>query len=44
MIGWAAMHRFLSEETDDYSILIRPKWSIDYTADDIDDVAPQVES
>lgn len=33
------MHRFLGESTDDYSILIRPKWGIDVSADDIiDDV------
>ena len=38
MIGWASMHRFLSKDTDDYSILIRPKWSIDISAVDIDDV------
>ncbi|KAI9442758.1 Gcp-like domain-containing protein [Lactarius indigo] len=38
MIGWASMHRFLAESTDDYSILIRPKWSLD----DID--IPQKES
>lgn len=29
MIGWASMHRFLSGDTDDYSIDIRPKWSIE---------------
>jgi len=28
MIAWASMHRFLAGDTDDYSILIRPKWSI----------------
>jgi hypothetical protein len=30
------MHRFLAEDTDDYSVMIRPKWSIDITADDIE--------
>ncbi|KAH8985695.1 glycoprotease family-domain-containing protein [Lactarius akahatsu] len=39
MIGWASMHRFLAGNTDEYSILIRPKWSLD---DDID--IPQTES
>ncbi|KAI0296507.1 Gcp-like domain-containing protein [Multifurca ochricompacta] len=29
MIAWASMHRFLTGNTDDYSVLIRPKWSID---------------
>ncbi|KAF8257944.1 glycoprotease [Lactarius quietus] len=38
MIGWASMHRFLAEDTDDYSIMIRPKWSID---DNIDDILPE---
>lgn len=38
MIGWASMHRFLAKSTDEYSILIRPKWSLD----DID--IPQTES
>jgi N6-L-threonylcarbamoyladenine synthase len=33
MIGWASMHRFLAGDTDDYSIMIRPKWSIDESAD-----------
>ncbi|KAH9962096.1 peptidase M22 glycoprotease [Lactifluus volemus] len=28
MIGWASMHRFLARDTDDYSILTRPKWCI----------------
>jgi len=36
MIGWASMHRFLAEDTDDYSVMIRPKWSIDAAADDIE--------
>lgn len=36
MIGWASMHRFLAEDTDDYSVMIRPKWSIDITADNIE--------
>ncbi|KAI0259673.1 Gcp-like domain-containing protein [Gloeopeniophorella convolvens] len=29
MIAWAAMDRLLVGDTDDYSILIRPKWSIE---------------
>ena len=29
MIGWAAMHRFLAGDTDDYSIESRPKWSLE---------------
>lgn len=28
MIAWASMHRFVAGNTDDYAILIRPKWSI----------------
>ena len=34
------MHRFVTSDTDDYGILIRPKWSIqDLMGDDIDDIA-----
>jgi tRNA A37 threonylcarbamoyltransferase TsaD len=44
MIGWASMHRFLSEDTDEYSILIRPKWSIDDSAEDIDAVNPNIKA
>jgi hypothetical protein len=29
MIAWASMHRFAAGNTDDYGILIRPKWSIE---------------
>ncbi|KAL1945585.1 hypothetical protein VTO73DRAFT_1587 [Trametes versicolor] len=29
MIAWASMERFLSGETDDYSIESRPKWSLE---------------
>ena len=29
MIGWAAMHRFLTQDYDEYSIDLRPNWSID---------------
>ncbi|KAL5528226.1 QRI7 [Sanghuangporus sanghuang] len=29
MIAWASMHRFLAEDTDDYSIESKPKWSIE---------------
>jgi N6-L-threonylcarbamoyladenine synthase len=29
MIAWASMHRFVAGNTDDYAILIRPKWSIE---------------
>jgi N6-L-threonylcarbamoyladenine synthase len=38
MIGWASMHRFIAGSTDDYGILIRPKWSIqDLMGDEIDE-------
>jgi len=29
MIAWASMHRFVAGNTDDYTISIRPKWSIE---------------
>jgi len=29
MIAWASMHRFLTNDTDQYSIALRPKWSIE---------------
>ncbi|PPQ65012.1 hypothetical protein CVT26_015721 [Gymnopilus dilepis] len=29
MISWASMHRFLANDTDPYSIELRPKWSIE---------------
>jgi N6-L-threonylcarbamoyladenine synthase len=29
MIAWASMRRFLANDTDDYSIGLRPKWSIE---------------
>jgi len=29
MIGWASMHRFLANDTDQYSLDLRPKWSIE---------------
>ncbi|KAF4620405.1 hypothetical protein D9613_000580 [Agrocybe pediades] len=29
MIAWASMHRFLANESDPYSIELRPKWSIE---------------
>ncbi|KAF8972941.1 Gcp-like domain-containing protein [Flammula alnicola] len=29
MIAWAAMHRFLANDTDDYDIDLRPKWSVE---------------
>jgi len=29
MIAWASMHRFLADDTDPYSIDLRPKWSIE---------------
>lgn len=29
MIAWASMHRFLSGDTDDYSMSILPKWSLE---------------
>ncbi|KAF8894934.1 Gcp-like domain-containing protein [Gymnopilus junonius] len=29
MIAWASMHRFLANDTDLYSIELRPKWSIE---------------
>jgi len=29
MIGWAAMHRFLAQDYDEYEIGIRPKWNIE---------------
>jgi N6-L-threonylcarbamoyladenine synthase len=32
MIGWASMHRFLSNDHDDYSIELRAKWSIEELA------------
>jgi hypothetical protein len=34
MIAWASMHRFIAGNTDDYAILIRPKWSIQDLMDD----------
>jgi hypothetical protein len=38
MIAWASMHRFVADNTDDYEILIRPKWSIeDLMGDEIDE-------
>lgn len=29
MVGWASMHRFLGQDYDDYTIDLRPNWSID---------------
>jgi N6-L-threonylcarbamoyladenine synthase len=29
MIGWASMHRFLANDTDQYDLDLRPKWSIE---------------
>lgn len=29
MIGWASMTRFLAGDHDDYTIDLRPKWSIE---------------
>lgn len=29
MIAWASMGRFLKNDTDDYTIGMRPKWSIE---------------
>ncbi|KAH9485285.1 tRNA N6-adenosine threonylcarbamoyltransferase [Psilocybe cubensis] len=29
MIAWASMHRFLTNDTDPYSIELRPKWNIE---------------
>lgn len=29
MIGWASMHRFLVNDTDQYDLDLRPKWSIE---------------
>jgi len=29
MIAWASMHRFLARDYDDYTIDLRPNWSID---------------
>ncbi len=29
MIAWAAMDRFLTGDTDEYSIESRPKWSLE---------------
>jgi N6-L-threonylcarbamoyladenine synthase len=29
MIAWAAMHRFLSNDHDDYSVELRAKWPIE---------------
>ncbi len=38
MIAWASMDRFVAGNTDDYEILIRPKWSIeDLMGDEIDE-------
>lgn len=38
MIAWASMHRFVAGNTDDYGILIRPKWSIeDLMGDELDE-------
>lgn len=38
MIAWASMHRFVAGNTDDYGILIRPKWSIEeLMSDEIDE-------
>ncbi|KAI9510121.1 Gcp-like domain-containing protein [Russula earlei] len=28
MIAWASMHRFVARDTDDYAIMIRPKWCV----------------
>ncbi|KIJ59632.1 hypothetical protein HYDPIDRAFT_100379 [Hydnomerulius pinastri MD-312] len=28
MVGWASMYRFLAENYDDYTVELRPKWSI----------------
>lgn len=42
MIAWASMHRFIAGNTDDYAILIRPKWSIQDLMDvDDDDETPR---
>ena len=29
MIGWASMHRFLANDTDQYDLDLLPKWSIE---------------
>jgi len=29
MIGWASMHRFLTQDYDEYEIETRPKWDIE---------------
>ena len=29
MIGWTSIYRFLAQDTDDYDIGLRPKWSIE---------------
>jgi N6-L-threonylcarbamoyladenine synthase len=41
MIGWASMHRFVAGNTDDYEMLIRPKWSIEDLMDDEDNKTPR---
>ncbi|CCM04372.1 uncharacterized protein FIBRA_06545 [Fibroporia radiculosa] len=39
MIAWASMQRFLAGDTDDYTIELRSKWSVE----DLDNSAPKLE-
>ena len=43
MIAWASMHRFVAGNTDDYEILIRPKWRIEELMGDKIDETPSCE-
>lgn len=38
MIAWASMHRFLAGDTDDYTVELRRKWSIE----ELDPSAPAI--